>query len=679
MANFYETGTFTNNVDLVNKIKTKLTASGWSTISTITASQDFVFYSSGEDGYRNIYARAAANLEDTIKSGRAFYQKKASDGYGWHVNFLMYQHFPSNGGVNDGYGRIGIFGSRFYYAIGSGSADLQWSNILTATASDGKYSDLLQNIPFSLGTQSSTSTAYDGRRYLFARNSSGSSSASLIDLSYTTNITSTISDAADDCQVYVRDVDNNKNYLINLSGNTSSAFLLNQNGSITSTAIALNPNAGFTANAFDRGYATSYGNYIYVARGGTSSVGSTEVSAYNILTNSWTTLPVLGATPSAPVHLAFVEKEPLGLTKHRLYHIVPSQTTFAYLNIEDNGTTADVAWTASAVLPTAAAAGASITWDGYGSVLYLRPSSKTLSVYNIASNSWSTFNASYAPTNTAEKSNAFLMRHLCSKVICKKGELQKYWILGNKDYFQVIVKDATGTYNWAYCGEINSYFDDSISATTTASASSGSNVVISVNQTTQFSLNQKVSIYSKSASNGLRNTSNIDGYITYNYLPSESFTITAINPGVSITADSLTGSYASGSVIATDYMSGIVTNSYTYNVQALNKIETTNSYSAGDPAEQVYLLEPSIDSTSSSFGTPNANDGKYSIWPMLVRSTSVDTYSGKEVRGQLNGVFITGSTGLTSETVIEIGGYSYLVFFVDSYPDSRPLIVGPIN
>lgn len=75
MANFYETGTFTNNVDLVNKIKTKLTASGWSTISTITASQDYVFYSSGEDGYRNIYTRAAANLRRYYKSGRAFYQK----------------------------------------------------------------------------------------------------------------------------------------------------------------------------------------------------------------------------------------------------------------------------------------------------------------------------------------------------------------------------------------------------------------------------------------------------------------------------------------------------------------------------------------------------------------------------------------------------------------------------
>ena len=111
-------GFHANSHHLVNIIKNELLKQGWVIRSTIVSNRDYVFYSTGSDGYQDIYIRVAAGQYDYRTEGDVQFPDPNGDGYTGYVNFFAYQFFPSGGSANSGSNEIGRTGPALYMIQG---------------------------------------------------------------------------------------------------------------------------------------------------------------------------------------------------------------------------------------------------------------------------------------------------------------------------------------------------------------------------------------------------------------------------------------------------------------------------------------------------------------------------------------------------------------------------------
>ena len=117
----FETGTFTNSHEIINKMIGFLANIGWTKHvvlqSDVNGSDyDVVFNSTGADGTKDIYIRLAAGLGD-IYSTTGDIQLPLDDGYNGFINGFAYQYFPSSGtAASDGCNELGLYGPLLYVA-----------------------------------------------------------------------------------------------------------------------------------------------------------------------------------------------------------------------------------------------------------------------------------------------------------------------------------------------------------------------------------------------------------------------------------------------------------------------------------------------------------------------------------------------------------------------------------
>jgi len=170
----FETGYAANEFDLQQKLDAFITSNGWTKHARLGPS-DVVYFSSGEDEYKDIYIRVAAGLtEEPTTYGKD--QKDFGDGYTGYMNCFAYQWFPENGTDGyDGYGEAGKFGPLLYWINGGDEYDVfcekfasrtgfTWVNYLPNQARPGEPNDW---ITYYYMAMRDSDGVFDGKRYYY--------------------------------------------------------------------------------------------------------------------------------------------------------------------------------------------------------------------------------------------------------------------------------------------------------------------------------------------------------------------------------------------------------------------------------------------------------------------------------------------------------------------------------
>lgn len=683
----YQAGTFVHEIDLWQKLDSLILSAGWSTQATISADHDKVYYSTGEDGYAINYVRMAAKQQDSYRENRGFSQRLDADGYSGFINFFAYQHFPSSGTQpSDGYGEIGKFGPLMYVIDQDTVGDIRRVNLITSTAI-ARVTDHASNINLwpdrnSLDqTANSGSSLFDGQKFIYFQHNSGQFRKYNVSTGTLTYLGQPIDRFIATGITHLRDTD--KSYILGLSNSATSGFhsILYENtfnDTIAGKFVASPPwNSSSQAPQM-----VGYDRYFYVVRGS----NETAFARYDVLTNTWTTLTSSNlATVYYSDKMVFVTRQETGLAKHRIYLLTGANTSsHRYINVEDDGSILDASWTTATSSPFANAGNGNqpgFDWDGYDRIFYSPGASgsttKEFYRYNISTNTWTLIDTNFFPQNLDDVTSFHTHYGLQSRVRAENSKPnQKYWAFIDKDRIVVITKDASGYYTYCYAGAPESFYDTSVKALSTSNVTSGASVVIAVNDTTKFTIGEKVQIQGVSPTDFFTHTG-LDSR-TRQFIRTEHFTVDAINPGVSITANNLNGDYASGSRIGADIQNTLLTVEGTRWVQALNKPATANDFASGDNSEQIYLVQPAISTAISAASDLNDRTSQFMLWPFIVSSENLTNYSGKEVRGQLKGVYVAGTGVGTSEDIIEINGLQYVIFNIARQEDTRFFVFGPI-
>jgi hypothetical protein len=684
----YQAGTFTHEVDLWKKITDLMLSAGWTVQATIADGYDKVFTSTGEDGYAINYLRVAARKQDEYRENFGYSQRLDSDGYSGFVNFFAYQFFPTTGTSSaDGYSEIGRMGPILYVIDQDSVGDIRRINLITSTAASPRVTDHSANIGFWPDRDAmdqafnSGGARFDGSKFIYFQHDLGQLRRYNVSTGTTTFIQQPINRFIANGFTQLKSTD--RYYLLGLTNNGTAGFQsilfeFNFNDVLTSSKFIADPPWASSSHA---PRIVGYDRYFYAVRG----ASSTNFARYDILTNTWTSLTSTNLpNVYSGASMVFVTRQQTGLSKHRIYLLTGNSTnSLRYINVEDDGSILDASWTIATGAPFSSLSGSQpgFEWDGYDGIFY-NPGEggSTLNEfyrYNISTGTWTLVDSNFMPQDINDVCTLQLHNGLQSRVRAENNKPgQKYWLFVDKDRIITITKDASGFYTYCYAGAIESYYDITTKAITTSSVSAGAGVVIPVNNTSRFTIGEKVQIQGVAPTDffthvGLDNR-------TRKFIRTEHFTISAINAGVSITATSLNGNYSAGSRIASDIQNTILTVEGTRWAQALNKPNTTNSFASGDQAEQMYLVQPAVSTTQTALTDLNDRTGQFILWPFVVSSENLTNYSGKEVRGQLKGVFVAGSGTGASEDVIEINGQQYIMFSIARQEDTRFFVFGPV-
>lgn len=685
----YQAGTFVHEIDLWQKITALMLSAGWTLQATISDGYDKVYTSTGEDGYASNYIRVAAKQQDEYRENHGYSQRLDADGYSGFVNFFAYQYFPPTGTSGaDGYSEIGKFGPVLYSGDQDSVGDIRRINLITSTGASPRVIDHAANIglwPDRNQMDQSGNTGgikFDGQRFIYFQHNNGQLRRYNVSTGTTTFLTQPIDRFVANGFTQIKSTD--RYYLLGLTNVATAGFQailfeFNYNDALVSTRFIANPPWSTSSQAPQ---IVGYDKYFYAVRGSNSA----EFARYDIINNSWTSLTSTNLpNVYGSAAMLFVTRQQTGLSKHRIYLLIGnSSTTHRYINVEDDGSILDASWTTITGSPFSQVGSGDASgyeWDGYDRIFYTPgPNGSTRNEfyrYNINANTWTLIDSNFMPNDLDDMCTLQLHHGLQSRVRAESNKSnQKYWLFIDKDRVVAITKDASGFYSYCYAGAMESYYNTSVKATTTSSVSSGSSVIIPVNNTSQFTIGEKVQIQGVAPTDffthvGLDNR-------TRKFIRTEHFTITAINAGVNITAQTLNGDYSAGAIIASDIQNTVLTVEGTRWVQALNKPNSTNSFASGDQAEQVYLVQPAISSAFSAKTDTNDRTNQFMLWPMVVSSENLTNYSGKEVRGQLKGVFTAGTGTGTSEDIIEINGQQYIIFSIARQEDTRFFVFGPI-
>lgn len=702
---FYEAGQVGNEFHLQEKLHNFIMQCGWSVRSRIDTF-DCVYFSSGEDGYKDIYIRSSAGrVENGMYGGD---QKDFGDGYvGW-LNFFAYQYFPSGGDGYAGYGEAGKLGPRLYWAQANGGYPyLYQQNISEYSPTYKKWGAMGYMYPGVTYYQQpflNSRGAFDGKRYYYFSSGSGNIEIARYDLAkeYGEDVDIGIENSNGQPAGMIYWIDNitRDEYLYFIAPNYTTSYENNQY--INSLALRrYNITTGYTEDmsvpiiwpvgetGSKAGIGTDGKDHIYITQS-TSNDDSSPTDKwgmYTIGTNSWQNLspdlPTSISTYGNRAQILFLDKRITGFDTHRLY--VPRNANVYYIKINENSGLPSGSWVSAGASPSVGFSNVNYSDIFHNGVNrfyfnYVDAGNRTLYYAPFASGTllWSLVETNYYPNVESLQRASIYVDGYASRVRTSLYGETKYWFFGNKDFINVVTK-SDGRYTYCYMGSFARYTSSASNATTSANISAGSNVVIPItNSKGEFIIGQQAFISDVTGFGGGYQTNSVEN-ISRKFCPTEKFTITAVNPGISITANQIHYSFGAGSKIAYDPQPVGITLNGLDKIQMLNHINTSNTSGSFDMAENIaYITTVSEDIVNVSAGDTRRSE--YALWPAVISKSGAEVVlSGTEIRGSLYGVFIASGAGtLANEDIISVGENNYIVLGVESGKTYK-YVFGPVR
>jgi hypothetical protein len=406
---------------------------------------------------------------------------------------------------------------------------------------------------------------------------------------------------------------------------------------------------------------------------------------YTISTDTWTTLAVLPGNSTAAAcdnYITYIPKtSAVGIanswTSDRIYYKRGTTVNTYYYTVNSD------TWSASIGTGSTFATGSNPVWAG-GNYIYAQGAfnAATFRALNLNTDVWSAIDT--LPTTSTYASKTIITDSLQNQITVDTAGTT-YWLFGDLDKFIAVTKDSSSIYRCFYAGILDSYYSTQ-RVTTTASASAGTNVSISVSGLfDQFELNQPLYIVDPSSGGKAQR-------FTYS------------SSGVNtIVAGSLNQTYTTGSVIGVDPQPVIMLCNNFDAVFPVHGTDGPGAYQATNNSHDFNVLQNLIPTSNSLVdATLPSRRGHYQLWPISVgmwtsqenvqsKTNSLQRMTGwngntspLEARGQLSGMYcVKSATGPNpvSEDEIRIGTDTYIVFKCANLFDSTywnlSLAIGP--
>lgn len=711
----FQTGTITNSHELVDKIYGFLLGIGWEHVATLKTGEhnpppdgyDFVFHSTGEDGLDDIYIRVAAGECDVVPYGDI--QHPFLDGYTEFINGFAYQHFPASGtSPEDGFNELGRYGPLLYVADWTDDPYFGYIdeyNLLKSSDTPRRR----RRIDLD-GLLSNDNAAFDGRRYLYQRVRTGSESYPFRRGDLYSGLETNMSNpdwynASSNMSLYTRR-DDGVEYIYcprNVTGHTENKrFLLRFN-------VA---NNNWTKDGIDgppyydlgTGYYGSFGcqcvgvkrrrdpfNYWMYGFMGANGGGEYRYwSQFNINDEVWggfnspNTPWGLGQYAYYKPFCVYVTKEQSGYEHDRIYIWEGDQRWgFASIAIGDDGYVAPApygTWTTHADTLVTQNAGLHATCVGRTILMSgTATASKSLYKWELPEGdptqvgTWELVGSNW--TRNGISTGPYIFHaddRLCNRVRVSEFENNTYWLFADLNRLVVVVKNAFSKYEYMYVGKFQAYANP-VSTTITADVEIG-DTSIRVADPSLFEVNQKYMICETTGQNVMYTESSIIDY-QRKIAPSEIFTVVENTGNGILTTSKFKAKYYAGSRVGEDPMPITCRVHSIERAQTFDVINLVDDNGYSDPAWQLYSLTPTVDldfANATDIEERSLGTFLYSI----VLINEGDSYVGKEVRGQLMGVYSCG-TAISSEEEISVGSKKYLAFAIDNSGESQRIVVGP--
>lgn len=734
----YETGYAANEFDLQEKLNAFiLSIGGWRKISQPSKFES-VYYSAGEDGYKDIYVKTIAGMRE-FPYYYHLNQRDFGDGYVGYMNMFAYQYYPTNGDGYDGYGEAGRLGP-FLYMLAANSNSMYSQRISSQSSSNRKWDYI--NGTFTLpdgevfhsnygpSVDANFSTRFDGKRYVYFM-STGSSGFFRFDLSIERcRILDTWWEWINgngnwgSANLYMDPVTRREYMFIMNTMYGSYSSVTYPNVAVLSTNVTrydlgdLLLETGFSGTLWRNvsggstyDFVSKLGdqvwdghNYIYKTRGWSDSGAKGDWMKYDIKNDTWTDFSVSYPIPQIETsstylsNLIWLDKATSGLANHRLYYTNGSggSTNIYYIDINENTGNPAGAWTSAGAAPGTGNYkklfhNQKNRWfftnrkesSGYDTLeFYYAPmSSGTLS--------WTTESTSYGPSTGSTLTNygIFYSNNSASRVKVHLNRPTHYWFFGSKDHITVVtyaggdLAESTNDYSFCYAGALDPFSSTTPLATVTSTVYPGSSVVIPIRKYKgEFYVGQKITIANVVDGYGAGQTvTNSLENIPRKFMNCETFIVAAVNPGVSITATTLNGTYVPGAKISYDPQPVGITLNGLDRIQMLNSVNSINTLGSFDMAENICTLSSVRAELINSSGN-DSRFGGYVLWPAIAGHFGNDSsFSGSEARGMLRGVFfVSGTAGLKDRDTIVAGNNTYIVLSVET-GQTYKYIFGPIS
>lgn len=690
----YKTGYVNNSHELSHIVHSSMIEAGWRNVAGLKPDgYDCVLYSTGTDGYRDIYVRAAAGMSDRVMTGDV--QFPSNDGYTGFVNFLCYQYFEGNSGSSE----IGKVGPLVYIAALSEQPSIM-----------KEYNPKSENTRTYVSVTDSAQFWYpkyggatDGRRRIYHTQSWYDYAKFLMwhDLGYD-NLYDSINNS-----IYVTTYfhpyrnltfarkNSNSPMIWQLAESSKSWITYNIQtlevlGTTSTSVNSISPYAtcpwtiSFSTAWVVQGTRRTGKKYLYVGRTGST----TDFARYNIDADTWETLSALPYACGEGSRAVMVPREASGYAYDRLYVTrAGSTTTFFSVFLDDAG---DIlgSWTTHTVVPFSAGpetdemffcGKAVYLYDGNGGgsspVLY----SWTLPTNPTDGGSWISHGNPYGAifgytpmVGPDEKGHVWAqqMNNLSSRVPVDEHEWTEYWLFVNKDRIVAVTRTPGSSgdkYYYAYAGLFETFSDTSV--TTTKSIASSGDTTISVEDVGIFKVGSKYMILN-TKSNGVLQTfpNGEQEYIG----DSEQIIIQSVskpNSSITVTA-ALKRTYPSGSKIGEDPQPVCVSLVELEKCQTLNAVHTGwmdstfDKYLSHDRAYNMYKYQLVTQTTTSS------RSGSQ-LYPAAFRCDAISGRTVTDSRGKLIGFYFRNTSGgIKPPEAITVGEKTYMGFNSPSQPIS---------
>jgi len=702
----FETGTFTNSHQLVHKILGFLADIGWSKHAVLQSDisdsdgYDIVFYSTGEDGNKDIYIRVAAGIGDKWTTTGDI-QFPFDDGYTGYINGFAYQYYPSTGTSGaDGYNELGVHGPFVYNSSPDDGDNYEYNMFSFGPANASRkrfiFDGALESTSFNANV--GEPMCFDGKSKLWqGESSSFFFYVDLFDNTHTDRNEVDLGTWQTQHCPYIR----NRDGIEYIYGNASQSddtrrtqrYRISSNNyeglaappfSITNTwqgAVV----AGTKRKKFLNGEPMH--RLLYWMAGRTSSNGTSQWAYFDAENNEWSGLispglPFTAGTNSFRPDIVYAPKEATGYEHDRVYMIRGSQgTEFVSIAIGDDGYVADASFTSHADTPYQQTTGPRIFY--VGRAVFLQPGasggSPSSALYRWAipdnptdTGTWELINDSFFVIDNNNFGSLFEVQyHLCNRARVTENATNTYWLFADLDRLIVVVKDATGSCNYIYTGLFESYLNTA-SATLLEDASVNT-YSIKVSNPDLFTEGGKYLITDSTGQVG----SLIEGgdKTTRLMAPSQILTVLGKN-GNTLTVNRLASDYAAGAKIAEDPLPLMVRVHSMERAQTLNNISLDRGDDYTDPPYQAYRLSPVVSTTFTQAGDISERSDETLLFPIVLYEPGTTDIIGNEVRGQLKGIYATG-TAISSEADVEVGSDTYVAFDIEESGETRRIVIGP--
>lgn len=701
----FETGTFTNSHELIHKMIGFLANIGWRKHAILKSDEndqdgyDIVFYSTGTKDDKDIYIRLAAGLGDRWTT-MGDIQFPYDDGYTEFVNGLAYQYFPENGTTgDDGYSELGVYGPILYNSDGTNGNIYEYNmfnfgnfnanrNILLFTGSDLSTS-YYANIGWPIG--------FDGRNKIYQ--SGGSSFFFSLDVFDNSYINEYRSGSAwiNPYTPYIRNRYGDEFMYGNIAGSTAGQktlrysptarkylYLADPPFSISGTGWYGAAVSGTKRKKFLNGQPMHH--LLYWMAGRDASNGSNRWAYFDVENEEWSTLitpalPFTAGTNSYRPDIVFAPKEATGYDNDRVYMLRGSGgTEFVSIAIGDDGYVAEDSFTSHANTPYSQNYGQKIFF--IGKAIFMTPgivATPYEQLYRWALpntpsgvGSWEILNDTFFDSVHDNWGPVFGVHyHLCNRARITENEENTYWAFADKDRIVIVIKNASGNYNYIYTGLYESYLDDT-TATLINDTPAGS-YHLKVSDVNLFTIGNKYLIVDATGSGkivvGEDKTTRI-------MAPSQIITVVDKIDTNTLVVSKLANSYSAGSKIAEDPLPLMVRVHSVEKAQTLNNISLDRTDDFSDPPFQTYRIRPVVDSTITQAGDINGRTDETLIFPIILYQDGATDMIGNEARGQLKGVYAVG-TDIASEADITVGSDTYIAFDIEESGETRRIVVGP--